>query len=182
MHVGALRNADSAIKEPLAEAVTRIGQAMDLVNGKEPDYAALQKRLQDIRESVPKGYKDSPVYGKIRDATDLAVDVASWAAAPAGSAIGAAEIAEELKKRGASLDEQRIGAVVGSLVGRFGKGVAQTGVGAAESALARGGVKLGSKLPSPLRRAGEYAADEAIDAASAAATVHAMRPRPKQMD
>ncbi len=143
MHVGALRNADGAIKEPLAEVVTRIGQAMDLVNGEEPDYAALQKRLQNIRESVPKGYKDSPVYDRIRDATDLAVNVASWAAAPAGAAIGAAEVAEELRKRGASLDEQRIGAVVGSLVGRIGKGVTRTGVGAAESALARGRRQVG---------------------------------------
>jgi hypothetical protein len=170
MHVGALRNADSAIKEPLAEAVTRIGQAWELLSTGKVDAEKFDKMLEDIRSSVPAGYRDSPVYGQIRDATDLAVEIAKqtrYGRVP-GRLADVGEIADEISRRGTSSPQQLAATALylatSDAIGFGGRKAAKGSAKAAEKM----GLLSRDGIPDWLKRIGEFAMDTAADQAGQA--------------
>lgn len=169
MHHGALRNAGSAVTEPLNETMGRIGQAVDLLTTGKVDAAKFDGMLEDIRSGVPAGYRNSPVYGQIRDATALAVEIAKHT--PLGGVPGkladVGEIADEIARSGSSSTQQLMGTAAYILSSDLMAGGLRKAGGAAMGVAKKQGYR--PKLPKGLRWTADYVADEAGDIAGQAA-------------
>ncbi len=165
MHVGALRNADHAVAEPLNETLARIGQAKDLLTSGEIDTAKFDKTLEDIRATVPAGYRNSPVYGQIRDATDLAVEIAKQT--PLGKIPGKladiGEVADQASRSGATSPQQLAATALYIVSSDAMAGGARKAVGKAVDAAERNGARIRDKVPNLVKRAGDAAVDWVSD-------------------
>jgi hypothetical protein len=101
MHVGALRNAGHAVREPGHELIGRIGEARDLIETGKIDTGKFDDRMKEAESAVPPGYRNAGVYGLTRGAGEMTL---GKLAAPVKAASEGVAVADAITRAGGDVE------------------------------------------------------------------------------